>query len=66
MFENLLIFFVTKIQELVNKFNFHNYDNLKHTAQKLDPCRRASDVHGHEVMSLLFAGYNGDLDGLQR
>ena len=47
-------------------FNFHNYDNLKHTERKVDPCRRATDVQGQEVMTLLFAAYNGDLHGLKR
>jgi len=54
-------------QELVNTFNFHHYDNLKHTSSiKLDPRQRQSDVQGSRVVNLLFGAYNGDLTALRR
>jgi len=54
-------------KELVNKFNFHHYDNLKHTASiKQDPRLRHSDAQGSRVVSLLFGAYNGDLTALRR
>ncbi|XP_070540566.1 glutaminase kidney isoform, mitochondrial-like isoform X2 [Ptychodera flava] len=53
--------------ELVDKFNFHNYDNLLHqTSQKLDPRRRRSDVKGREVVNLLFSAANGDVTAIRR
>ena len=53
-------------QELVRLFNFHHYDNLKHTAKKLDPRVRPSDAEGEHVTTLLFGSFNGDLTALRR
>ena len=47
-------------------FNFHNYDNLKHTPQKYDPRVRKIDQKGLEIMTLLFGASNGDLTALRR
>ena len=40
-------------QELVNRFNFHHYDNLMHTRLKLDPRKRQLESTGQEVVTLL-------------
>ena len=53
-------------QELVRIFNFHQYDNLKHTAKKLDPLQRRTDAQGQQVVTLLFGAYNGDMTALRR
>lgn len=53
-------------EQLVNVFNFHHYDNLRHTSQKVDPRMRYSDVQGNRIVNLLFGAYNGDLTALRR
>ncbi|XP_060677125.1 glutaminase liver isoform, mitochondrial-like [Hemiscyllium ocellatum] len=53
-------------QELVSLFNFHNYDNLRHFARKLDPRRNGSEVKEESVVNLLFAAYSGDIAALRR
>ncbi|XP_051865553.1 glutaminase kidney isoform, mitochondrial-like isoform X2 [Pristis pectinata] len=52
--------------ELVSLFNFHNYDNLRHFARKLDPRRNGSEAREESVVNLLFAAYSGDIAALRR
>ncbi|KAM6977606.1 glutaminase kidney isoform, mitochondrial [Aplochiton taeniatus] len=53
-------------QELVSIFNFHNYDNLKHFAKKLDPRRQTDEDRNKTLINLMFAAYSGDVSALRR
>ncbi|XP_053380706.1 glutaminase kidney isoform, mitochondrial-like isoform X1 [Mercenaria mercenaria] len=53
-------------ENLVAKFNFHNYDNLKHTQKKIDPRGRAMESKAQDVVNLLFSAYNGDVTAMRR
>ncbi|TKS67564.1 Glutaminase kidney isoform, mitochondrial [Collichthys lucidus] len=52
--------------DLVELFNFHNYDNLRHFAKKHDPRREGGDQRVKSVINLLFAAYTGDTSALRR
>ncbi|XP_010774328.1 glutaminase kidney isoform, mitochondrial-like [Notothenia coriiceps] len=52
--------------DLVELFNFHNYDNLKHFAKKHDPRREGGDQRVKSVINLLFAAYTGDVSAMRR
>uniref|UniRef100_A0A3B4FXE0 glutaminase n=1 Tax=Pundamilia nyererei TaxID=303518 RepID=A0A3B4FXE0_9CICH len=52
--------------DLVELFNFHNYDNLRHFAKKHDPRREGGDQRAKSVINLLFSAYTGDVSALRR
>lgn len=52
--------------ELVNVFNFHHYDNLRHVPHKKDPRRFRFETKGLKVVSLLFSAASGDVSSLRR
>ncbi|XP_045214961.2 glutaminase kidney isoform, mitochondrial-like isoform X1 [Mercenaria mercenaria] len=53
-------------EELVANFNFHNYDNLRHTSKKYDPRGRAVESKAQDVVNLLFSAFNGDVTAMRR
>ena len=54
------------LQRMVEKFNFHRYDNLRHAANKRDPRRERYESRGRRVVSLLFSAAAGDVTALRR
>ncbi|XP_043988031.1 glutaminase kidney isoform, mitochondrial isoform X1 [Gambusia affinis] len=52
--------------DLVELFNFHNYDNLRHFTKKHDPRREGGDQRVKSVINLLFAAFTGDVSALRR
>ncbi|XP_068123667.1 glutaminase liver isoform, mitochondrial isoform X1 [Hyperolius riggenbachi] len=53
-------------QDLVSHFSFHNYDDLRHAARKLDPRKETREKQQKTVVNLLFAAYSGDVSALRR
>lgn len=53
-------------EELVNIFNFHRYDNLKHASNKKDPRRHRYETKGLSIVNLLFSAASGDVTALRR
>nr|KAG5701529.1 hypothetical protein BaRGS_000925 [Batillaria attramentaria] len=53
-------------RDLVNVFNFHNYDNIRFTTRKMDPCVRHVELQANKVVDLLFSAYNGDVTAIRR
>lgn len=52
--------------ELVKRFSFHNYDNLRHTTRKVNPTRRKDESKAEQVVNLLFSAANGDVSAMRR
>lgn len=53
-------------QELVEVFNFHKYDNLRHASHKIDPRRHRYETKGLNIVNLLFAAASGDVTSMRR
>lgn len=53
-------------EELVSLFNFHQYDNLRHSPHKLDPRKRKTAYRNNDMSNVLFAATNGDLKEIKR
>uniref|UniRef100_A0A1B0GBY4 glutaminase n=1 Tax=Glossina morsitans morsitans TaxID=37546 RepID=A0A1B0GBY4_GLOMM len=53
-------------EELVNVFNFHRYDNLKHASNKKDPRKHRYETKGLSIVNLLFSAASGDVTALRR
>ncbi|XP_067122365.1 glutaminase liver isoform, mitochondrial [Centruroides vittatus] len=53
-------------EDLVRMFNFHHYDNLRHTTQKRDPRRQKYETKGLKIVGLLFSAASGDVTAMRR
>ncbi|XP_055853702.1 glutaminase liver isoform, mitochondrial isoform X2 [Episyrphus balteatus] len=53
-------------EELVQAFNFHRYDNLKHASNKKDPRKHRYETKGLSIVNLLFSAASGDVTALRR
>ncbi|CAI2335229.1 unnamed protein product [Caenorhabditis sp. 36 PRJEB53466] len=55
-------------RQLIDKFNFHNYDSLLHPddSRKLDPRRKIGPRENETIVQVMYAAKNGDLDSLRR
>ncbi|XP_047491933.1 glutaminase liver isoform, mitochondrial-like [Penaeus chinensis] len=51
---------------MVQVFNFHRYDNLRHAANKKDPRKQKFESRGQKVVSLLFSACSGDVTAMRR
>ncbi|KAJ2947941.1 hypothetical protein O0L34_g9734 [Tuta absoluta] len=52
--------------ELVKRFNFHKYDNIRYASHKKDPRRYKFESTGLSIVNLLFSAASGDLSALRR
>lgn len=53
-------------EEIVQVFNFHRYDNLRHASNKKNPRRHRFEMKGLSIVNLLFSAASGDLNALRR
>lgn len=53
-------------QNLVENFNFHRFDALRHAEKKVDPRKGIYKEKGARVVTLLFAASKGDLAAIRR
>ena len=53
-------------EELVSLFNFHQYDNLRHSPHKKDPRKSKVQVKSTDLCNVHFAATNGDINEIKR
>merc|ERR1719270_3358861 len=53
-------------EELVERFNFHHFDNLNHSETKIDPRRSRHEKTGLSTVTMLFAAKAGDMTAWKR
>lgn len=51
---------------MINRFNFHKYDNIRYASHKKDPRRYKFESTGLNIVNLLFSAASGDLSALRR
>ena len=62
-----LKWFISAVQELVSRFNFHNFDNLRGFNQpKQDPRTAKIESKAQILFDLLFSAAAGDISALRR
>ncbi|XP_047529386.1 uncharacterized protein LOC125065661 isoform X2 [Vanessa atalanta] len=52
--------------EMIERFNFHKYDNIRYASHKKDPRRYKFESTGLSIVNLLFSSASGDLSALRR
>ena len=53
-------------KKLTEQFNFHNYDNLVNNGSKKDPRKKKFETKIDNVLALIWAAAQGDLDEVKR
>jgi len=53
-------------ERLLSLFNFHHFDSLQHSSEKIDPRRHMFESKQADIMNLLFAASSGDTSAVKR
>lgn len=53
-------------QKLIETFNFHNYDSLRHTQTKANPRKSILESNINQISSIIYAAFNDDINFLMR
>ena len=53
-------------QELIQRFNFHHFDNVSASTPKLDPRRTSAEKRADILYRVLFAAAAGDFTAVRR
>ncbi len=51
---------------MVDKYNFHNYDNMLNHTEKIDPRKKKFETSIEQVIALIMAAAKGDMGEIQR